>query len=58
MNKTIVTVILLVACVGLAVALFVVKTGQTRQQQEDTRTIEAISNQLTEAQDQLNGLAR
>src|SRR5581483_9564887 len=56
MNKTIVTVILLVACIGLAVALVIVKSQQGRQQQADAQAIETFSNQLSAAQDQINGL--
>ena len=56
MHKTIITVILLIACIGLAVALVVVKTQQSHQQQEAAQAIETFSNQLTVAQDQISGL--
>src|SRR4051812_49054293 len=56
MNKTIVTVILLVACIGLAVALVVVNSRQTNRERQDNETIATFSNQLSAAQDQINGL--
>jgi len=56
MNRTIVTVILLVACIGLTVALVVMKTQQSRRQQQDSETITTFSNRLSSAEDQINGL--
>jgi len=58
MNKTIVTVILLVACIGLAIALVVVKTKQSEQERQAGDAIANFSNQLSLAQDQLNGLSQ
>ena len=56
MNKYLVTVILMVACIGLAVALIIIKTRERQEQAANAGTILAISTQLTNAQDQLTGL--
>ena len=56
MNKKIGTVILFVACVGLAIALIVLKAQSDARQRKDADTILEFSNQLDEANININDL--
>src|ERR1017187_7221115 len=56
MNKKIGIAILIVACVGLAVAVVVIKSQLTAQQKKDADTILEFSNQLDEANININDL--
>jgi uncharacterized protein (DUF3084 family) len=56
MNKKIGIAILIVACVGLAVAVVVIKSQLTAQQKKDSDTILEFSNQLDEANININDL--
>jgi predicted nuclease with TOPRIM domain len=58
MNKNLVTIILLVACAGLAVALIVVNNTQKAREVVHNKTILEFSNELTNARDQINGLSQ
>src|SRR4051812_44979390 len=54
--KTIVTIILLVACVGLVVALVLFKSHETLRQNDTATTLLDLSNRLTAANEQIAGL--
>src|SRR5947207_14271907 len=58
MNKNLVTVILLVACAGLAVALIVLNNTHKAREASSVSTILDFSNQLTTARDQITGLSQ
>jgi len=56
--KNIVTIILLVASVGLAAALIVIKNQEQKEQSNSASTIFQFSNQLSNAHDQITGLSQ
>lgn len=56
MNKKLVTTILVVACVGLAIALVLIKTNTEGQHKKDVDAILDFSNQLDKANTGLNDL--
>lgn len=56
--KKLITVILLLACIGLAIALVVVKNRQRQQQASNASTILDFSNQLSSAHEQITGLGQ
>jgi len=58
MNKNLATIILLIACAGLAVALIVINKQSGEQQQHNVNTILDFSNQLTGARDQITSLGQ
>lgn len=58
MNKNLVTIILLIACAGLAVALIVINNAHKASETTNTNTILDFSNQLTTARDQITGLSQ
>lgn len=58
MNKNLVTIILLIACAGLAVALIVARNAERASEITKTNTILDFSNQLTTARDQITSLSQ
>jgi chromosome segregation ATPase len=56
MSKILVTIILSLACIGLVVALVVIKTKERQELTENSGTILSLSNDLTSAQEQIAGL--
>lgn len=58
MNKSLVTIILLVACIGLAIALIAVNNHANKQITSTANTIVNFSNQLSDAHDQIVSLSQ
>lgn len=56
MNRILVAAILSVACLGLIVALVVIKTRERQELATNTGTIVSLSNDLSSAQEQITGL--
>ena len=56
MNTKIGTVVLIIACLGLAIVLVVVKKQASDQQTKAVSDISTLSNQLVGARDEINGL--
>lgn len=54
--KTLVTIILILACIGLVVALVVTQKHIDQQRQDDANRYLSLSNQLVDANDELNDL--
>src|SRR5215469_18818504 len=54
--KTLITVILILACAGLVIALVVTQKHIDQERQDTANRIVAYSNELVEANDQLNDL--
>ncbi|HXE42472.1 MAG TPA: hypothetical protein VN516_05560 [Candidatus Baltobacteraceae bacterium] len=58
MNKNLLTIILVVACIGLAIALIAINSHANKEIKNSATTIVTFSNQLSEAHDQIVGLSQ